>query len=135
MSKKKKPTKPAGKKKQSDNAGIQIEEVLGSTGILEPKAGTMSYQGMVGVNRQVFVRALVLGNGDQPMSVMAGTSAQYPASPIQSLTRQGSSDIWSGWVMLMSTTYFVRVEAAFMVPPMMMTQIVPANSAQLTDPG
>jgi hypothetical protein len=38
-------------------------------------------------------------------------------------------------VMLMSTTYFVRVEAAFTVPPMMMTQIVPANSAQLTDPG
>jgi hypothetical protein len=134
MSKKKSASKPA-KKKQPAQAGFALEELIGSTTIQKPTTATASYQGAVGVNRQVFVEALVVGNGDQPMSVMAGTSAQYPASPIQSLTRQGSSNIWSGWVMLMSTTYFVRVEAAFTVPPMMMTQIVPANSAQLTDPG
>jgi len=122
------------KQKPAARARLQVRSATRSADINEPTAASANYQGTVMINRKVFVQAKVDVGGDQPLSVMAGTSAGFPASATQSLARQGSTNIWTGWVMLSSTTYFVRVEAIVMNPQTMMPQVVGANSAQLTDP-
>jgi hypothetical protein len=135
MSKKKADTKKSAKRDRKAKASMNVETLIKSADIQQPTAATATYQGTVMINRQVFVIAKVDVDGDQPLSVMAGASAGFPASATVSLTRQGGTNFWTGWVMLFSTNYYVRVEAVFMNPLTMMMQIVGKNSQQLTDPG
>ena len=114
---------------------MQKMSALRSATILEPANSGADYRGTVMLNREVFVRAKVTGDGNQPQSVKAGTSGAFPAYATQDLTRQGSSDIWSGWVSVMVPTYYVRVEATFTNIMTLMMEFQGANDGPFTDPG
>lgn len=136
MSKKKTAGKAKLQKGSVKGPGKRATPIIDATIQNPTNSANAQYRGIMGVNREVFVQAQINSAGDQPLTVMGGTNASYPASATQSLTQQGNpSNVFTGWLMLSATNYYIRVEATFMNMQSMMFEVVGDNSNQLTDTG